>query len=141
MKKLLALLAASGIATVITAGAALAQSPYPASVVGTWLIVANNTKQFTFTVQSQSTDSPCAQIAGILPAPSGTNDTILGYYCPATGGLSFERNASTTGATFQVFTGNVSSTGSTTQFTGTFTNYAGAPNTGAFPFSASIAGL
>jgi hypothetical protein len=134
MKKLLTLLCASGIATVMAAGAAMAQS-YPASLLGTWTILANNTHDFTFTVQSQSSDTPCAQITGVLGAP---NDLLLGYYCPATGAVSFERNASTSDVTFQVYTGSVSTTGSTLQMTGGFSNYSGGSDTGAYSFSATL---
>jgi hypothetical protein len=138
MKKLLALLSASAITTVISAGAAFAQS-YPTSIVGTWTILANNTQPFTFTVQAQSSDAPCAQITGVLGA---TNDTLLGYYCPATGAVSFERNASNTGVTFQVFTGSLSWTGTTTQMTGSFANYDDVDNSGndvgAYSFSATL---
>ncbi len=140
MKKFFALLCASGIATVMAGGAAFAQS-YPASLVGTWTIVANNTQPFSFTVQAQSSDSPCAQITGVLGA---TNDTLLGYYFPATGAVSFERNASNTGVTFQVFTGSLSWTGTTTQMTGSFANYDDVDNSGndvgAYSFSATLPG-
>jgi len=136
MKKLLTLLSASGIATLITAGSALAQG-YPTTVVGTWTIRANDTLPFTFTVQAQSSDSPCALITGVMGAP---NDSIVGYYCPANGGVSFLRNSSNTGATYQVFTGQLSWGGSETYMTGTFTNYAGGNNTGAFSFSAQYPG-
>jgi hypothetical protein len=136
MKKLLTLLSASGVATLITAGSALAQA-FPTTVVGTWTIRANDTLPFTFTVQSQSSDSPCALINGLMGAP---NDTIVGYYCPATGAVSFLRNSSNTGATYQVFTGQVSWASSQTQMTGNFSNYAGGNNTGAFSFSAQYPG-
>jgi hypothetical protein len=138
MKKFLALLCASGIAAVLTAGAASAQ-PYPASLVGTWTILANNTQSFTFTVQSQSSDSPCAQIIGVLGA---TNDQLFGYYCPATGAISFERNASNTDVTFQVYTGSLSWSGTTTQMTGSFANYDDVDNNGndvgAYAFAATL---
>jgi len=137
MKKYLSLLSAAGIATLISGGAALAQS-YPASVVGTWSIRANDTQPFTFTVQSQSSDSPCALINGTIP---DTGDAIVGYYCPASGLVSFERNSGNTGATFQVFTGQVSWAGNNgvpTQMGGNFSNYSGGNNTGAFSFAASL---
>jgi len=135
MKKLLTLLSASGVATLFIAGSALAQT-FPATVVGTWTIRANDTLPFTFTVQNQSSDSPCALIGGVIGGP----DALVGYYCPATGAVSFLRNSANTGATFQVFTGQVSWAGTTNQMTGNFTNYAGGDNTGAFSFSASIPG-
>jgi hypothetical protein len=124
------------MATLISGGSALAQA-YPTSVVGTWTIRANNTLPFTFTVQSQSADSPCAVIAGVMGSP---NDPIAGYYCPATGQVSFLRNSASTGATYQVFTGEVSWVGSPTLMTGNFSNYAGGNNNGAFSFSASNPG-
>ena len=137
MNKYLALLSAAAIGTLLTAGAALAQT-YPTSVVGQWTIRANDTQPFTFTVQQQSSDSPCAQITGIMGAP---NDAIAGYYCPATGQVSFLRNSSNTGATYQVFTGQTSWAGSgdvQTQMTGNFSNYAGGDDTGAFSFMAAL---
>jgi hypothetical protein len=135
MKKLLTLLSASGVATLITAGSALAQA-FPTTVVGTWTIRANDTLPFTFTVQSESSDSPCALINGVIGGP----DALVGYYCPATGAVSFLRNSANTGATFQVFTGQVSWVGSQTQMTGNFSNYAGGNNNGAFSFSAQYPG-
>jgi hypothetical protein len=102
--------------------------------VGTWTIRANDTAPFTFTVSSQSSDAPCALIGGLMGAP---NDTIVGYYCPATGSVSFLRNSSSTGATYQVFTGELSYTGTTTYMTGSFSNFAGGNDTGSFGFTAS----
>jgi hypothetical protein len=138
MKKFFALLCASGIATVMAGGAAFAQS-YPASLVGTWTIVANNTQPFSFTVQAQSSDSPCAQITGVL---GDSNDILLGYYCPATGVVSFERNASDSDVTFQVYSGALSTTGSTLYMTGSFANYDDVDNNGndvgAYSFSATL---
>jgi hypothetical protein len=137
MSKIFALLTASGVASLIAAGPALAQS-FPTSVVGTWTIRANDTELFTFTVASQSSDTPCAQITGTIGAPS---DALVGYYCPATGAVSFLRDSSNTGATYQVFSGQVSWAGSgnpDTQMTGNFSNYAGGDNTGAFAFTAAL---
>jgi hypothetical protein len=109
-------------------------------VLGTWSIRANNTGVFTFTVSTESSDTPCAYITGVL---GDTNDGIAGYYCPATGQVSFLRNSSNTGATFQVFTGQVSWTGNSnvlTQMSGNFSNYGGGDNTGAFSFLANLTG-
>jgi hypothetical protein len=112
---------------------------YPTSLIGTWAIVANNTQGLTFTVQAQSSDSPCAQITGVL---GDTNDIVLGYYCPATGAVSFERNASDTGVTFQVYTGSLSTTGSTLRMTGSFSDYdnvdGNGNDVGAYSFSATL---
>jgi len=140
MRKFLTLCSVAGISSLIAAGSALAAA-YPTSVLGTWTIRANDTQPFTFTVQTQSSDAPCAVITGVLGAP---NDTIAGYYCPATGLVSFERNSSNPtvlGGTFQIFSGQASWAGSgniTTQITGNFTNYGGGDNTGAFSFSAYL---
>jgi hypothetical protein len=133
MKKALQCFAAAAAMTLIAAGGAMAQT-YPTSIVGTWTIRANDTQPFTFTVSSQSSDAPCALIGGLMGAP---NDTIVGYYCPATGGVSFLRNSSNTGATYQVFTGGLSWTGSKTYMTGSFSNFAGGNDTGSFGFTAS----
>ena len=136
MKKTLQCFAAAAATTLIAGGAAIAQT-YPTSIVGTWTIRANDTAPFTFTVSSQSSDAPCAAISGSMGAP---NDTIAGYYCPATGGVSFLRNSSQTGATYQVFTGNLSWTGANTYMTGSFSNFAGGNDTGSFGFTASVPG-
>jgi hypothetical protein len=136
MKKLPSLLAASGAASVIAAGSAMAQA-YPASVTGNWTILANNTQAFTITINTQSTDSPCALLNGTFPS---TADSLVGYYCPATGAVSFLRNSGNTNATFQVFTGSLSSAGAQNQMTGSFTNYSGGNNVGAFSFSAVAPG-
>jgi hypothetical protein len=136
MKKFLSLLSASSIATLITTGAALAQT-YPANVLGTWSIRANDTQVFTFTVSGESSDAPCAYINGVMGAP---NDPIEGYYCPATGQVSFLRNSVSGGGTYQVYTGQLSWAGNSdieTQMTGSFTNYGGT-NTGAFAFAAAL---
>jgi hypothetical protein len=137
MKKALQTLAAAAVITLIAGGAAMAQT-YPTSIVGTWTIRANDTLPFTFTVSSQSSDTPCAAISGLMGAP---NDTITGYYCPATGGVSFLRNSSNTGATYQVFTGALSWTGSKTHMTGSFSNFAGGNDTGSYGFAAFASGL
>ena len=132
MKKAFQSLAAAAAMTLITGGAAMAQA-YPTSIVGTWTIRANDTQPFTFTVSTQSSDAPCAAITGLMGAP---NDTIVGYYCPATGGVSFLRNSSQTGATYQVFTGELSWTGTKTYMTGSFSNFSGGVHTGSFGFTA-----
>ena len=126
--------ATAAAAFLLSAGAAMAQS-YPANVVGTWSIRANTTDLFTVTVNAQSADTPCAAITGVMGAP---NDTITGYYCPATGGISFLRNSAQTGATYQVYTGQLSWTGKETYMNGWFSNYAGSGNTGGYSFTASI---
>jgi hypothetical protein len=124
--------AAAAAFTLLSAGAAMAQT-YPTSVVGVWTIRANDTQPFTVTVSSQSSDSPCALLGGTMGAP---NDTIVGFYCPATGMISFLRNSAQTGATYQVFSGALSWTGAKTYMTGTFTNYSGSGDTGAYGFTA-----
>ena len=130
-------LAAAASMTLLTGGAAIAQT-YPTSIVGTWTIRANDTQPFTFSVSSQSSDSPCALIGGLM---GGSGDTITGYYCAATGAVSFLRNSGQSGATYQVFTGNLSWTGANTYMTGSFSNFAGGDNTGSFGFTASASGL
>lgn len=131
MKKLLTLLSASGVATLITASSALAQA-FPTTLVGTWSVRANNT-DLTLIVQSQSSDSPCAQITGTM---GGSTGPIVGYYCPATGVVSFLLNSGSGGATYQVYFGQASSPGSQTQITGNFTSFDGGNGNGAFSFSA-----
>lgn len=133
MKKALLGLAAVTAITLAAGGAAVAQT-YPTSVVGTWTIRANDTLPFTFSVSSQSSDTPCARINGLMGAP---NDPIVGYYCPATGSVSFLRDSSNTGATYQVFTGQLSWTGTKSYMTGSFSNFSGGNDTGSYGFTAS----
>jgi hypothetical protein len=136
MNKTFQSLAAAAAMTLFASGA-MAQT-YPTSVVGTWTIRANDTQPFTVTISSQSSDAPCALIGGVMGAP---NDTVVGYYCPATGGVSFLRNSSSSGATYQVFTGQLSWTGTLTYMTGSFSNFAGGNDTGSYGFTASAPGL
>jgi hypothetical protein len=132
MNNLFKTMAATAAVLAVTGGAAMAQA-YPTSVVGTWTIRANDTQPFTVTVSSQSSDAPCAAISGVMGAP---NDAIAGYYCPATGGVSFLRNSAQTGATYQVFTGQLSWVGRKTYVTGSFSNFAGGVDTGSYGFTA-----
>ncbi len=137
MAKCVTFLSAATAGLLLAAGAASAQS-FPAAIIGQWTIRANNTQPFTFSVQAQSSDTPCAQITGLFGAP---NDPIIGYYCPLTGVVSFLRNSAQTGATYQVFSGQVSwkgTGGAPTRMAGSFTNYAGSGDTGAYGFTASL---
>jgi hypothetical protein len=130
MNKFLTRLAAAGFATLLTAGSALAQA-YPTSVIDNWGMRANNTL-LSLNITNQSSDSPCAQITGTL----GSNP-IVGYYCPASGLIGFEVNSVSNGATFQVYSGQMSyaSEGTyPTQMTGNFSAYEGGNNTGAYSF-------
>jgi hypothetical protein len=119
-------LAVFGIA--ISSGATWAQRP--ASVVGNWSTVANQTL-ITLQIVSQGATGPCRDIAGALGG-SG----IEGFYCPSTGRVSFLRKNSANNDTFQVYTGNVGTRGSVDRMAGTFVQ-ATNPGAGEYNFSAT----
>jgi hypothetical protein len=134
-------LAAVAGASLLAAGPALANS-YPSTVVGTWVLRANNTQEIGITIDNQGSVGVCNQISGILGANGGPQDKVVGYYCPATGQISFLRNAAGTGVTYQVFTGQLSAAGQfEPQMTGSFLSFGGGSNNGAFSFWAENPGV
>ena len=116
-------------------GAAFAS--YPSSVVGTWSAYGNNSAM-TLTISSQDTVGPCYVIAGTIGAVVGPFQTITGFYCKATGRISFLRLDPTTNETYQVYTGNLSlaSTGLAEEIGGTMSVYNAAGTPGEYNFSA-----
>ena len=133
MKNPLTLLSAAGLVTLLTAGSALA---YPTTIIGTWVLRANNTQSIAINVGTQGSVGTCPQITGTLGGNLGAQDPIIGYYCPATGQLSFLRNSAGTGATYQVYNGQVSAVSSQLdeQMTGNFLSFGGGAANGAFSF-------
>lgn len=100
-------------------GSAFASSPWPASILGTWNMNANQST-LTLTISHQTGSGPCKAITGTLvDSVNGTAD-IEGYYCNDSGRFSFLRMAPSNFETYQVFTGNLSYPGSTTYMSGVF---------------------
>jgi hypothetical protein len=139
MRNPLTLLAAVAGASLLAAGPALA---YPSEAVGTWPLRADNTQALNLIILKQGSVGACPQISGVLgPYGEPGPDTVVGYYCPATGQISFLRNAAGTGATYQVFTGQLSAAGQfVPQMTGSFLSFDGGNNNGAFSFWANNPG-
>ena len=121
-------------ALVSSVGAASAASPWPASVVGAWPMAANQST-LTLTITSQTGATTCMNIKGTLVDSVNGPSNIVGYYCPDSGKISFLRNSTTTGLTFQAFTGNLSYPGTTTYMAGVF-EQEGQPTPGEYDFFA-----
>src|SRR5687768_3100689 len=103
--------------TLVMFGIAISSSPAwaarPASVVGSWNTVANQTV-ITLQISSQSGSEVCRSIAGTLGGLS-----VQGFYCPSTGRISFLRKNPSNNDTTQVYTGNVSADGQIDRMVGT----------------------
>jgi hypothetical protein len=130
MTKTLAILAVA--AASLAAGAAQAAQQWPASIVGNWSAISNQTA-LTVTISTQSGGKTCAQITGAIGS-----DTLLGYYCPNSGRFNFLRSNTPSG-TFQAYSGNLSETVfGNVVMTGTFVDYIDSPQ-GEFSYIASPA--
>lgn len=128
MIKKLAILAIA--AANFAGGAAQAAQQWPASIVGNWSAISNQTS-ITITISSQGGGETCNQIAGTIGS-----DTLLGFYCPGSGRFNFLRSNSPSG-TYQAYTGNLSETSlGNVVMTGTFVDYIDNPQ-GAFSFLGS----
>ena len=113
MNKLNHLLAAATLSALLTP---LAHADtYPTSVVGAWAVTGNQTAG-TLNVASQATAGKCRAITGTL-----YDDPIQGFYCPASGRVEFARKLSN-GATFQVWSGQLSDRGPVLRMGGTFSS-------------------
>lgn len=130
MHKLMAVFALSVAAL---SGSAHAGQLWPASVVGSWNTIADQSS-LTVTVASQSSTGVCQQITGtILDNTTNITDNLLGYYCPGSGHFSFART-STNGFTYQFYTGAVSDNGSSVFMGGTFDEVATRKAVGEYSF-------
>ena len=115
MIKTLAILAVATAS--LAAGAAQAAQQWPASIVGNWAAIANQSS-LTVSITSQTGGETCNQIAGTIGS-----DTLLGFYCPGSGRFNFLRSNSPSG-TYQAYTGNLSETVTgNVVMTGTFADY------------------
>jgi len=137
MKKLLCGLAAVS-ASLLMSGAASAAT-FPPNVVADWALFANQVL-LDMTITSQGTTGTCPQIAGSIGTepPDGPREAIVGYYCPSTGLISFLRNSSANGATYQVYTGQISSAPqlSSSLLGGSFASFEGGNHNGPYQFFA-----
>ncbi len=95
----------------------IAAAAWPASVVGTWAVRANQTPGFMH-ITFQATTGACRLIRGdILGAP------MQGYYCPGTGRIQFLRKDAANNDTFQVYSANLTSAGSVNYMGGSFGSF------------------
>jgi hypothetical protein len=132
-----ATLAAAAIGSILAAGGAHAGQHWPASVVGTWTAIANQSPM-TITITSQNSTGRCRAIAGSLVNSDGSGQSnIAGFYCPVTGRFHFVRNDPKTGVTYQDYSGNVSDTGTSLYMAGVFAQALGASVVGEYSFMAS----
>lgn len=92
---------------------------YPASVVGTWTIVMNQS-QAALRIFSQAPSGICRKILGEI---GDTN--VEGFYCPRTGRIVFLRKFAVSNDTFQVFVGNLASDAARDRMAGTFAALSG----------------
>jgi hypothetical protein len=121
------LFATAAACLALSAGSAMAA--WPTSVVGTWNAMANQSP-LTLAITSQGTTGGCRAIAGTIA------DTVGGQ-SNTSGRLQFLRNNSSTNDTFQVYTANVSITGTHLYIGGTFAEDQQVGALGEYNFSAS----
>lgn len=111
---------------------------WPASVQGSWTLIADQ-HELVLTVASQASTIGCPQISGtILDDATQITDNMVGVYCPKSGRISFLRTT-TSGQTFQNYSGNVSQVvrGHLHYIGGTFSENATPANVGEYGFYAS----
>ena len=93
---------------VACATGAHADSAWPASIVGTWNGLSNQSP-IVLTVSTQSSGSKCDYISGtIQDVNGGFTGNMEGYYCPSSGALQFLRYPTGSNVAFQVYNGSVS---------------------------------
>ena len=82
--------------------------------------MAANQSSLVLTIKKESGTTICRDITGTLVDTVNGPSNIVGFYCPFSGRISFLRNSTSNGLTFQVFTGNLSYPGSSTYMSGVF---------------------
>jgi hypothetical protein len=115
---------AGALTLALSASSALAASPYPSSVIGTWNMNANQST-LTLSITKQKGPSPCKNITGTLNDSVNGPADITGFYCPESGRISFLREDPTSKNTYQTWTGNLSYPGSNTYMAGEFAQEVG----------------
>lgn len=116
MNKLNHSLAAAAIAALVTP---LAHADtYPTSIVGQWQLMGNQSAG-VLNVTSQASVGKCRAITGTV-----YGESIQGFYCPTSGSFQFLRKLSN-GATFQVWSGQLSDTAPVLRMGGTFSSVDG----------------
>lgn len=112
-----------GLVSALTLAAAPAFAAPPLSVVGVWQGVSNQTT-VRIIITAQGGLGTCRVIAGAMQnIPAGGASTISGWYCPATGRISFQRRLPLTNDAIQAYLGNVGDDGLIDRMGGTFSAY------------------
>lgn len=115
--------------------AAQAMAAPPPNAIGVWRGVANQTSvQVVINAQQAGV---CGTIRGVMQnLPAGGVSNVIGWYCPSTGRISFERMNPANGDALQAYVGNIASDAATDRMAGTFSAYpvAGAGGNGEYPF-------
>jgi hypothetical protein len=93
---------------VASATGAMADSPWPAKITGTWKGLSNQSP-IVLTVSTQTTGAKCDNIAGTIHDVNGHfTGNMAGYYCPSSGTLQFLRYPANSTVAFQVYSASVS---------------------------------
>jgi len=129
-------LATTSIGFMLASGTAAA-SQWPASIVGKWKAVANQSP-LVLEITAQGAVGACKAITGILAdtVAGGQKNPIQGFYCPDSGRFSFLRQNAQNKETFQVYSGNLSIAGETVRMGGTFAEENQANALGEYNFQA-----
>ncbi len=107
---------------------------WPASVVGTWTTVANQSA-LTVVISSQASGAKCPEIKGEIHDSVGGTQTLEGFYCPDSGRIVFSRNAP--GQRPQVYSANLSEVGTTLYMGGLFEQQGAGQGAGEYSFFGS----
>ena len=123
---------------IFVAGSAMAvamMASWPPSIVGTWQGVANQSN-VKLIITNQGPTGTCKSISGTLSnVPSGGESYVQGFYCPATGRVSFVRKDVKSNDTFQSYSANVSDVGPELRIAGTFAELNMANHLGEYNFA------
>jgi hypothetical protein len=106
MFKLRPIAALAIVAGCFAASGASATAVWPASIVGTWSGISNQTS-VVLTVTSQGTSGKCRSISGTMQNVGGGTTDIAGYYCPSSGAVEFLRLPTNSSVAFQVYNASV----------------------------------
>ena len=111
---------------------------WPASVVGSWRGVANQTP-IRLDITSQDPAGKCKAIKGTMNnEPSGGASNIQGFYCPESGRITFARKDTSSNDTFQFYSGNLSDAGEVLRIGGIFAEINMPEHMGEYNFCAEL---
>jgi hypothetical protein len=129
-----------GLLIVVACSTLAFAANWPPSIVGTWIGFGNQA-ELKLVITNQGGTGECKAIAGTLSnVQGGGSSNIQGFYCPATGRVSFVRKDAKTNATFQSYTANVSDAGPELRMAGTFAEVNFAGHLGEYNFSVQKSG-